>query len=253
MHRSKVSLVEWFWTAWVMGQDKRGVSALQLSRLLKRRYDTVWRLLHKVRAVLRENANAFPLAGVIVADETYTGGKTSVAKGGRSLADPRRSVVGLAVERIPTKVGVRGSGFCCGSARLEVLGSACGAELLAFIDRSCAAGATVRSDGWSGYFNLENAGYTHDREVEGNPQNASELFPLVHTIFSNLKAWMAGTFHGVTATWLPAYVAEFNYRFNRRKYAETGELWRYLLRRAVSGLPQGWETLNERYQPRRAA
>ena len=77
MHRSKVPLVEWFWAGWALGQDKRGVSALHLSRLLGRRYETVWRLLHKVRAALAERPDAFPLLGVVEVDETYTGGKVS--------------------------------------------------------------------------------------------------------------------------------------------------------------------------------
>jgi hypothetical protein len=37
MHRAKVPMMEWFWAAWAFGQDKRGVSALYLSRVLGRR------------------------------------------------------------------------------------------------------------------------------------------------------------------------------------------------------------------------
>lgn len=64
MHRAKVPMMEWFWAAWAFGQDKRGVSALYLSRVLGRRYETVWRLLHKVRDALAEDPASFPLAGV---------------------------------------------------------------------------------------------------------------------------------------------------------------------------------------------
>jgi hypothetical protein len=99
MHRAKVPLVEWFWAAWALGQDKRGVSALHLSRLLGRRYETVWRLLQKVRAALSENADASPLLGEVEVDETYPGGNVSKGRGGPCLDDPRRSVVALAVER----------------------------------------------------------------------------------------------------------------------------------------------------------
>lgn len=256
MHRSKVSLVEWFWAAWALGQDKRGVSALHLSRLLGRRYETVWRLLHKVRAALSEDSGAFPLDGVIEIDETYTGGKVSKGRGGRSLSDPRRALVALAVERKPVEAGnagIRGSGVRCGSARMRVVESASAADLMAFVEASCAKGATVRTDGWSGYRSAGAAEFEHVRLVEGKPENAGELFPLVHTVFANLKAWVNGTFHGVSAIWLPAYIAEYTYRFNRRTYTHDGDLWRFLLRRLTRGAWRPWAERNADYETRRAA
>jgi hypothetical protein len=39
----------------------------------------------------------------------------------------------------------------------------------------------------------------------------------VHLMISNLKTWLLGRFHGVSRKYLPAYVAEFMYRFNRRR------------------------------------
>jgi len=256
MHRTKVPLVEWFWAAWAFSQDKRGVSALHLSRLLGRRYETVWRLLHKVRDALVEDPSAFPLDGVIEVDETYTGGKTSKGKGGRSLDDPRRGLVVLAVERRAVEAGnsgVRGSGLRCGSARMEVVESASAKELLGFVRRVCAPGATVVSDGWSGYVQAEHAGFEHVRLVEGRPENASELFPLVHTLFSNMKVWINGTFHGVSKTWLPAYVQEFVYRLNRRSHGKAGGLWAFVVRRLAQRTWRAWDTRDAEMEPRRAA
>lgn len=37
-------------------------------------------------------------------------------------------------------------------------------------------------------------------------------------MFSNLKAWINGTHHGVSADHLQAYLNEFAFRFNRRFY-----------------------------------
>jgi hypothetical protein len=41
-------LRKWFVAAWLIGQDKRGVSALFLSRELALRYDTAWLMAHKL-------------------------------------------------------------------------------------------------------------------------------------------------------------------------------------------------------------
>ena len=67
--------------------------------------------------------------------------------------------------------------------------------------------------------------------MQGDGPNAAEFFPIVHTIFSNIKAWLVGTHHGVSAKHLPRYLREWEYRFNRRNLAEGPALW--LIRRAV--------------------
>lgn len=244
MHRSKVSLVEWFWAAWALSQDKRGVSALQLSKQLGRRYETVWQLLHKLRAALDEDDKAFPLQGVVEVDEVYLGGKAPAGKGGRSLADPRRSLVACAVERRETaegEPGIRGTGIRAGAARFIALPAANREGLQGFLKAVCASGAMVRSDGWSGYSGLPMRGLGHQRVVVGSDSaRASELLPLVHTLFSNLRAWLDGTFHGVSRKWLPRYLQEFRWRFNRR--VQEPRLWCYLLRRAMR---KPWRTQAE--------
>ena len=73
--------------------------------------------------------------------------------------------------------GIRGTGMRCGNAQMAVVESASGADLVGFIKRVCAPGATVVSDGWSGYASAATAGFDHLRLVEGRPENASELFP----------------------------------------------------------------------------
>ena len=53
----------------------------------------------------------------------------------------------------------------------------------------------------------------------------------IHVLFSNIKAWLNGTFHGVSAKHLPRYATEWTYRFNRR--GRIAELADFVLRRAV--------------------
>ena len=42
--------------------------------------------------------------------------------------------------------------------------------------------------------------------------------PMIHRVFSNLKTWLNGIHHGVSAKHLRAYLNEFTFRFNRRFY-----------------------------------
>jgi hypothetical protein len=235
MHRSKVSLVEWFWAAWSFAQDKRGVSALHLSRVLGRRYETVWKLLHKVRAALAEDDAQFPLVGTVEVDEAYLGGKSCRGKGGRSLKDHRRALVVGAVERLDLRgrnPGVRGTGAACGSTRFVVAPNASQRTLVSFLQGICSSGTTVATDGWSGYGRLEDVDLGHLRTLVGRPELASEVLPLIHTLFANLRAWVGGTFHGVSRRWLSRYLQEFTYRLNRRYHEKS--LWHYVLRRFVT-------------------
>ena len=56
--------------------------------------------------------------------------------------------------------------------------------------------------------------------------------PIVHVLFSNVKTWLNGTYHGVSAKHLPRYAREWNYRFNRR--TRIAEMADFVLQRAVA-------------------
>ena len=73
-HRTRTPLRKWFAAAWLIGQDKRGVSALFLARELALRYDTAWLMAHKLRHGLSERPE-YPLDGLIEIDESYYGGR----------------------------------------------------------------------------------------------------------------------------------------------------------------------------------
>ena len=69
MHNTKTLLTVWFWAAYLMTTDKRGVSALLLQRQLGlRRYETAWMMLHKLRQAMVDRARE-PLRGEVEVDE----------------------------------------------------------------------------------------------------------------------------------------------------------------------------------------
>ncbi len=133
-HRTRTPLRKWFLAAWWMARDKRGVSALFLSRELSLRYDTAWLMAHKLRHALTERAD-FPLEGLVEVDESYYGGRGKPESRGRSLANPNKSLLVMAVEKWPVAPGkgIKGSGFVAGQARLVVLPAASMAELGGFV------------------------------------------------------------------------------------------------------------------------
>ncbi len=240
-HRTRTPLPKWFLAAYLMGADKRGVSAKFLQRELGVAYQTAWTIAHKLRHGLSEDG-AVPLSGLIEADETFIGGRGDPASPGRSTANPDKSLVVAAIEKVPVprKNGKHGHavkrqhGFYAGAARIAVLPAATAEELGRFLKTNIEAKSHLLTDGFSSYQGKDAAlgdHLKHTAVVQGDGANAAEFFPIVHTIFSNIKAWLVGTHHGVSAKHLPRYLREWAYRFNRRNLPGGPALW--LIRRAV--------------------
>src|SRR5437660_7606422 len=77
MERSKIPLSKWLFAMHLMGASKKGISALQLQRMLGVTYKTAWFLCHRIREAMTPGTRG-PLGGegkAVEADETYIGGK----------------------------------------------------------------------------------------------------------------------------------------------------------------------------------
>ncbi len=77
MERSKVPLSKWVLAAQLMASSKKGMSALQLHRMIGTTYETAWFLFHRLRECASDPMRG-PIGGankVVEADETYIGGK----------------------------------------------------------------------------------------------------------------------------------------------------------------------------------
>lgn len=231
LHGTRLPLRVWFLAIFFVGRHKTGISALQLQKDLGLgSYKTAWTLLHKLRQALGERASQ-RLAGLVEVDETYVGARRERGALGRT----RRG-------KTPVVALVENRGKRAGALRLAVVAAVSQAELgptvRGVIDQ---AQATVRTDGWIGYRDLATHGATHRPVVQGDPARAVKLLPWSHTVFSNLKGWLRGTFHGVSRKHLPRYLQEFVYRFNRRWLEH--DLFFYVLRRAVQGAPTPYPRL----------
>jgi transposase-like protein len=208
-HGTRVALRTWFLALFFLGRHKQGISALQLQRDTGLgSYRTAWLLLHKIRSALGPKPSEL-LAGLVEADETYLLAPHETGRGG-GRAPGRKVLVGAVVER-------RGPG----RVRLDVLQShSYERDLGPFVRGAIeAARTTVRTDGLDGYRPLARAGIRHERRVQGlDRSRGPRLLPASHGVFSHLKAWLRGTFRGVSRRHLRAYLDEFSYRFNSRHH-----------------------------------
>jgi hypothetical protein len=103
------------------------------------------------------------------------------------------------------------SHFVAGSARIAVLPAATAADLGGFVRGAAKPGARIITDGLKSYDGLADS-FRHYSIVQDGGKNADAVLPIVHVLFSNVKTWLNGTFHGVSAKHLPRYAREWNYR-----------------------------------------
>ena len=223
MQGSHMPLNIWFWAAWLVASQTTGMSAVQFQRQLGlSRYETAFGLLHKLRAAMvrPDQDRIGGLAGQHVeVDETWIGGRTR----GEGRGIHHKTLVVAAVEvrhREPgTAQDSRRNGRYAGRVRLTLAADRGADALGGFVKSAVAPGTLVVTDDWSGYAGLRGSGYDHHAIAQcGDPEVSEEFLPIVHLVFSNLKTWINGIHHGVSAKHLQAYLNEFTFRFNRRFY-----------------------------------
>ena len=137
LHRTKTALTVWFWAAYLMTTDKRGLSALLLQRQLGLgNYETAWMMLHKFRRAM-VNVSREPLRGQVEVDDTWIGGTQAGLRGSRQLKGRKAALALTAVEK---------RGKVSGRVRMEVIPDFKAVTLLAFLKKHVAPGATVYTD-----------------------------------------------------------------------------------------------------------
>jgi transposase-like protein len=232
-HRSHLPLRTWFRAIWWVTNQKHGLSALGLQRLLGLgSYETAWVCLQKLRrAMVRPGRDR--LFGSVEVDETYVGG---VRAGGGRRHLGNKALVVIAAQ-------VDGNGI--GRIRLGQVADASANSLMPFVQSAIKAGSTVITDGWQGYEGLEERGYIHQpRVIRGSGKPASAVLPRVHRVASLMKRWLLGTHQGaVSREQLDCYLDEFTFRFNRRTSKHRGMLFYRLVEQAIALPPTPYSTL----------
>jgi ISXO2-like transposase domain len=110
-------------------------------------------------------------------------------------------------------VEVQDGGAGPGRIRLQPVSDYSAASLHLFLAANLAPAATAKTDGWSGYPGAP--GVHHDPHTVGT-MAAHIVLPWTHCVFSNLKTWALGVYHGLRREHLQSYLDEFVFRFNRR-------------------------------------
>lgn len=208
---SHLPLQKWFLATLLLCEAKKGMSAHQLKRTIwgqhKGSYKTAWYLCHRIRAAMKE-ADQPMLDGTVEMDETYVGGKK---KGWGQKA-------GLAAKEVV--IGIRQRN---GDLRFFHADDAKTGTLAKYIQENVGADVDVIiTDTFNAYKNaVGDAPHKtvnhHAEEYARYEDGFCVTTNTVESAFSLLKRGILGSWHKISAKHLPAYLAEMEFRFNRRK------------------------------------
>lgn len=205
---TKVPLRTWFRAMYHLTQSKGGISSLELARRLGVTQTTAWKIKHKLMQVMMERDAGKRLSGRIEMDDAYLGGERSGGKSGRG--SPGKTPIVAAVETTPEGKPIR--------LKLRRVKGFRRKEIETLAKRNFAPASTVFSDGLRCFNGVAEAGCAHQAIVTGSGRRAvlTPAFRWVNTALGNIKNAMTGTYRAIRAKHVPRYLAEFEYRFNRR-------------------------------------
>ena len=212
MHRSHLPLKTWLMAVHIVISHSNGISALQLqAQLGLGSYKSAWLLLHKLRRAMVDPDRSL-LEDLVEIDEATLPFRTvkDPTTGGQGRSRQGKMRIAGAVELSPEGEPRR--------IRLAPIGDFSARSLHAFVAGTSAPGARVITDGWSGYPGLPD--HDHQPKVVGATP-AHLVLIWIHRVFSNLKRWALGTFHGLRRAHLRRYLDEFVFRWNRRRHTAT--------------------------------
>ena len=214
MHRTRTPLIKWFWAIYLVSTDKRGYSALALSKRLGIGHKCAWMMLHKIRKAMETRDAEYQLAGLIQVDDAFFNG--GVGKGG----DKR----GRGTSKVPVLVMAAIRNEAVTFAKMKLIENVDSEHVQTVLKRHVLPKQCIKSDGFRSYNVVKKMGHKHIPEVIYTKQKAPKYDALkwVNILVSNAKAFILGTYHGVMKKHLQRYLNEFCYRFNRRFWSEQG-------------------------------
>jgi ribosomal protein L37AE/L43A len=209
---SKLPLSRWFLAMQLLTQSKNNVSALELKRQLGVSYRSAWLMKHKILEAMRLAEDKRRLHGRVEIDDAYLGGEFSGGKTGRGTDN-----------KVPFVAAVQTSAaghplYACLSVQPPTSQAMAG-----FAAHHLGDSTVVVSDGLRCFMAVRQPGIEHQRIVLRPHLNGAAQcvklpqFKWINTVLGNLKTAITGTYHAFDfAKYAHRYLAEFQFRFNRR-------------------------------------
>jgi transposase-like protein len=211
MERSHIPMHKWLFASHLIVSSKKGMSALQLSRMLGITYKSSWFMCHRIREGMTPKSIG-PIGGeskVVEADESFIGGK----KKNRAYAktEPKKHAVLALVER-----DGKSRSFHVANVKAKTLRE----KIVTTVSRK----SHLMTDELASYEKVGKE-FTNHGAVNHSANEFVKLGGFVHTNtaecrFSLMKRAVFGTHHSISEAHLPRYLAEWDFKWNTRKMTD---------------------------------
>jgi len=219
--RSKVPLNKWVLATHLMAASKKGISAHQMHRMLGVTYKTAWFMEHRIREAMKEDVKSSgPIGGegkTVEADETYIGRKDDQSPSPQRRGRPYLKRKPGNIKRTVVALVERG-----GSVRSFHVENATRDTVQEILFTNASRQSVLYTDE-SRLYTVPGAGFDQHRTVNHSAKEYArkEGERVVHTntienVFSVFKRGMLGTYQHCGEAHLHRYLAEFDFRYNRR-------------------------------------
>jgi transposase-like protein len=221
MERSKIPLHKWVFAFHLYASSKKGMSAHQLHRMLGVTYKTAWFMAHRIREAMKEDvASSGPIGGAgktVEADETYIGKKDDQSPSPQRRGRPYLKRKPGNIKRTVVALVERG-----GSVRSFHVETATKESVRHILFTNADRASTLYTDDSRLYTEL---GKEFDQHRTVNHSTGEyvryEADKVVHSntienVFSVFKRGMIGVYQHCGEAHLHRYLAEFDFRYNRR-------------------------------------
>ena len=207
--RSKIKLNVWLQAVHLMCSSKKGISSMQLHRMLGVTYKTAWFMSHRIREAMTNKPDGLlgSGGGTVEADETYWGNDKR-----SKLGQKRFGPGGSHKEKIVSLVERNGE------VRSFHVKEVNGVTLRKILTQQIAADANLMTDELRLYKPIgkefashESVNHSKKEYARGNAHTNT-----IEGFFSIFKRGMVGTFHHVGRQHLRRYTKEFDFRYNTR-------------------------------------
>jgi len=224
MESSKLSFHKWYLSIVFMTFTKKGISAKELqTQLGHSRYESVWRMMHKIRESMGNRDDSYSLTGMIEFDEAYfetVTSKTHSTPNKRGKGSRKQQNVAVMAESTPLEDLEKGtSSKQCRYFKMKVLPTHKSENVNEMIEKSFDEKSIVFSDKSTSYVDISKYVETHITEKSTTETTATTL-RWVHIAISNVKRNLLGVYHKIKGKYLQNYLNEFCYKLNRRYFGE---------------------------------
>ncbi|TWA72628.1 transposase-like zinc ribbon protein [Azospirillum brasilense] len=210
---TKLPLTTWFRAMHLVTRGKHGISSLELGRCLGVSQNAAHRILQKLMQVMheRERDGRHRIGGFLSAvqmDDAYLGGEHNGGKRGRGAAGktPFVAVVETGLDGRPQRT------------LLQVVSGFKKTEVETMCRNAIEPGTVAVSDGLSCFRGCGSGGLFHIPITTGGGRASTKTatFSWVNTVLANVKNSLLGTHRWFSRKHAPRYLAQFQWRFNRR-------------------------------------